>query len=122
MGPLADFRSHMMQGGNNPRAIKLKWIDNMEDNKSILRTNNSEDDLVCKIEADHVPLADNHRRLDKRASKSTIKPFKQTMADVTGVPTVLELESEAIFKASPKQGYASGRAGKNSGGQHAIDN
>ena len=30
MGPLADFRTHMMQTGERP--LKLKWIDNCEDN------------------------------------------------------------------------------------------
>jgi|LauGreDrversion4_2_1035121.scaffolds.fasta_scaffold360242_1 hypothetical protein len=52
MGPLADFRSHLNQG---TRAIKLKWMDNGEDNKQKLRTNNSEDDLICKLEEDQVP-------------------------------------------------------------------
>ena len=86
----------------------------MEDNKLVLRTNNSEDDLVCKIEDGPLPPADNHRRLDKRATKSTIKPFKQTLADVTGVPAVLEQISETSVKASPKQRYVSGKVGKSS--------
>jgi hypothetical protein len=36
------------------RPIKLKWIDNCEDDKQRLRTNNSEDDLVCKMDEDTV--------------------------------------------------------------------
>jgi hypothetical protein len=43
---LADFRSHL-SGANNERLVKLKWIDNGENDKNKLRTNNSEDDLVC---------------------------------------------------------------------------
>ena len=57
----------------------------MEDNKQKLRTNNSEDDLICKLDEDLVAPADNHRKPGKVASKSTIKPFKQTLGDVTGV-------------------------------------
>jgi hypothetical protein len=53
MGPLADFRNHMGRD-DPPRAQKLKWIDNCEDNKQKLRTNNSEDDLVCKIDEENV--------------------------------------------------------------------
>jgi len=33
-----------------------------------------------------VPEARNHRKADKTAAKSTIKPFKQTLSEVTGVP------------------------------------
>lgn len=58
----------------------------MEDNKAKLRTNNSEDDLVCKFDDDAIGPADNHRKKDKVAAKATIKPFKQSLADVTGVP------------------------------------
>ena len=75
MGPLADFRNHL---GNheNQRVPKLKWIDNCEDNKQKLRTNNSEDDLICKMDDDTVQPMDFHRRKDKVPTKSTIKPFK----------------------------------------------
>lgn len=52
MGPLADFRGHL--DGSHLRLITLKWIDNSEDNKAKLRTNNSEDDLVIKLEEDAV--------------------------------------------------------------------
>lgn len=83
MGPLADFRSHHTQPQRPP---KLKWVDNGEDNKQKLRTNNSEDDLICKLEEDQVPEASNHRKAGKTAAKSTIKPFKQTLSEVTGVP------------------------------------
>ena len=38
----------------------------------MLRTNNSEDDLVIKIELDQVTAVLTHRKL---AIKSTIKPF-----------------------------------------------
>jgi hypothetical protein len=82
MGPLADFRSHL-QGPNQERPVKLKWIDNGENDKNKLRTNNSEDDLVCQEEP---KVMDFHRRQDKRPRKATIKPFKQTISEVTGVP------------------------------------
>jgi hypothetical protein len=82
MGPLADFRSHGLPEHRQP---KIKWIDNMEDNKVKLRTNNSEDDLVCKFDDDAIGPADNHRRREKVPPKATIKPFKQSLADVTGV-------------------------------------
>ena len=81
MGPLADFRSHLH--GQNERPVKLKWIDNGENDKNKLRTNNSEDDLVCQEEP---KVMDYHRRQDKRPQKATIKPFKQIMSEVTGVP------------------------------------
>ena len=58
---------------NLDRQVKLKWIDNNLDDKQKLRTNNSEDDLVCQDEPN--PM-DFHRRADKRPRKSTIKPFK----------------------------------------------
>ena len=48
MGPLADFRQHLGPDLTQ-KGFKLKWIDNLEDNKQKLRTNNSEDDLVIKI-------------------------------------------------------------------------
>jgi hypothetical protein len=84
MGPLADFRNHL---GNheNQRVPKLKWIDNGEDNKQKLRTNNSEDDLICKMDEDAVQPMDFHRRKDKLPAKATIKPFKQSISEVTGV-------------------------------------
>lgn len=75
MGPLADFRSHLGQL-EAPRVPKLKWVDNGEDNKNKLRTNNSEDDLICKIDDDKVPVMDFHRRKDKVPPKATIKPFR----------------------------------------------
>ena len=71
MGPLADFRGCMAQ--ESRPAAKIKWIDNNEDNKQMLRTNNSEDDLVIKIELDQVTAVVTHR---KPAIKSTIKPFQ----------------------------------------------
>lgn len=84
MGPLADFRNHA-NGNTNERPIRLKWIDNGEDNKQKLRTNNSEDDLVCKADEDQVKPMDFHRRADKKPAKPTIKPFKLSLTDVTGV-------------------------------------
>lgn len=83
MGPLADFRN--LLGQQEPRSAKLKWIDNGEDNKQKLRTNNSEDDLICKLDEDQVKPMDFHRRKEKLPTKSTIKPFKQTISEVTGV-------------------------------------
>ena len=84
MGPLADFRSHLGREDLH-RIPKLKWIDNSEDNKQKLRTNNSEDDLVCKLDDDAVQPMDFHRRKEKVPAKSTIKPFKQSIGEVTGV-------------------------------------
>jgi hypothetical protein len=69
-------------GGALERAVKLRWVDNGENDKQRLRTNNSEDDLVCQEEPK--PM-DFHRRADKRPHKATIKPFKQTISEVTGV-------------------------------------
>ena len=84
MGPLADFRNHL--GLNDQQKMtKLKWIDNGEDNKQKLRTNNSEDDLICKMDEENVQPMDFHRRKDKVPGKSTIKPFKQSISEVTGV-------------------------------------
>ena len=46
MGPLADLRP------NHPgeKVDAIRWIDNGENDKAKLRTNNSEDDLVCQEE------------------------------------------------------------------------
>ena len=85
MGPLADFRGHM--NDQSQRLAKIKWSDNGEDNKQKLRTNNSEDDLIIKLDLATVGAQDNHRREDKQKAKTgaSIKPFKQTLAEVTGV-------------------------------------
>lgn len=84
----------MVGAGDQPRQVKLKWIDNCEDNKEKLRTNNSEDDLVCKLDEDQVTLMDFHRRKDKVPAKSTIKPFSQTISEVTGVPPLKDEPSQ----------------------------
>jgi hypothetical protein len=47
MGPLADYRQAM---NSSPAKQQLRWLDNMQDDKDKLRTNNSQDDLVCKEE------------------------------------------------------------------------
>ena len=75
MGPLADFRQHLGQDLNQ-KLFKLKWIDNLEDNKQKLRTNNSEDDLVIKIQEENVKPIDLHRQHTKHPHKATLKPFK----------------------------------------------
>ncbi len=83
MGPLADFRTQ--NTGANERPIRIKWIDNGEDNKQKLRTNNSEDDLVCKADEDQVKPMTFHRQADKQPAKPAIKAFKLSLTDVTGV-------------------------------------
>ena len=110
MGPLADFRSHLGRE-DHQRVPKLKWIDNCEDNKQKLRTNNSEDDLVCKIDDDAVQPMDFHRRKDKIPHKSTIKPFKQSIGEVTGVldpppadtPSAKHMKAERNISSAKKQ-------------------
>lgn len=62
MGPFADYREFLKK---DKKDNKLKWIDDEKDDKVLLRTNNSEDDLVLmdnpnKVtrhyeESDHVP-------------------------------------------------------------------
>lgn len=83
MGPLADFRGHM--NDHSLRQAKIKWTDNGEDNKQKLRTNNSEDDLVIKMDLQTVGPQENHRTKQHSLGGASIKPFKQTLAEVTGV-------------------------------------
>ena len=58
----------------------IKWIDNEENDKAKLRTNNSEDDLVCK---DEVGIIETHKQNIK--TKSVIKPFQLNLNEVTGL-------------------------------------
>ena len=62
----------------------IKWIDNEENDKNKLRTNNSEDDLVCKEE---VGLVETHKQNIK--VKPSIKPFKLDLTMVTGVTEII---------------------------------
>lgn len=78
MGPLADLRFQPEQQENEQH--KIKWIDNNENDKKKLVTNKSEEDLVYKEEVQKIDL---HR--SKSSNKSTIKPFKLNLSDVTGV-------------------------------------
>lgn len=51
---------------------KLRWIDNNEDNKDKLRTNNSEDDLVCKHKIEEITshkTQNNKKPIIKAVSK-----------------------------------------------------
>lgn len=96
MGPLADFRGHL---GGLERQGKLRWIDNGEGDKQKLRTNNSEDDLIIKIYEAEQPgngvltKQENHRLTRKMPTKATIKAFKQSLSEVTGVANFYSLES-----------------------------
>jgi len=80
MGPLADFRAS--QGADGPRAIR--WIDDDQDDKARLVTNKSEHDLIYK---DQVSRIETHRG-PSRLVKRIIKPFQQTLAEVTGVENI----------------------------------
>lgn len=77
MGPLADLKFGP-DIEHYPRSIK--WLDNMENDKTKLITNKSDDDLVYKEAVEEVKV---HR--EKKNTKSNIKPYKLDMAEVTGV-------------------------------------
>ncbi len=100
MGPLADFRGLQQ----HERVPKLKWIDNMEDNKQQLRTNNSEDDLVCKFDDGKVNDVTNHK--ETKSVKPTIKPFKQTLSEVTGVAELTNLSRSQTMQTSERKQQA----------------
>ncbi len=94
MGPLADLRIH--ENTDQQQSRTVKWTDNEENDKERLRTNKSEDDLVCK---DEIHQIDCHRK-NNLARKKSIKPFTLNMTEVTGVQ-----EIDGVGKSSHKNSY-----------------
>jgi hypothetical protein len=123
MGPLADFRTQ--NTGVNERPIRIKWIDNGEDNKQKLRTNNSEDDLVCKADEDQVKPMTFHRQADKQPAKPAIKAFKLSLTDVTGVlhppsPQQQQKLIDSVKVPTPDMFYKKSLLEENGGETHII--
>ena len=81
MGPLSDLRYTPGQTAEGLVPSTIKWLDNGQNHKTKLVTNNSEDDLVYKEE---VAAIGTHRQSSN--TKSIIKPFNLVMANVTGAP------------------------------------
>ena len=67
MGPLADLKIHP---DNEKLQNAIRWIDNMENDKTKLVTNKSEDDLIYKEEVGQV----ERHKVGKNV-KPSIKPF-----------------------------------------------
>ncbi len=70
MGPLADFRGET-DNKTNSEKLKIKWLDNCENNKERLETNKSEEDLIYQ---ENPPKQENHRIT--KDVKSIMKPFQ----------------------------------------------
>ena len=78
---------------------RLRWIDNNADDKNMLRTNNSEDDLVCKEKIEAIV---SHK--SKLSTKSIIKPFQSTEMETQSKDTSQQNKSmERSFHRSEKQ-------------------
>ena len=84
MGPLADFRAGPSSESQQQRGIR--WSDDNEDDKARLVTNKSEHDLIYKEEVGQIEVHRDKSRVVKRI----IKPFRQTLAEVTGVENIEE--------------------------------
>lgn len=90
MGP---FPPADIDSKNPPYTPALKWTDDCKNDKKLLKTNKSEEDLELK-DLNNLPKVTAHRDKPKSCLKNTIKPFKLDVNQLTGIKNFTDISQD----------------------------